>query len=320
MTQIAVRRGGVALEADGLAVGRLPLLVLALAACAVIDNTAINQALSNTSFGGGGIDNNSGDLKIYYSALTGNQSFNGGALRTSNGTLTILGSVISDNTATGIVGGAMSLATSVNRLTDCVIADNHISGAFGSGGAFSNDSSDTVLEGCLFAGNSSTLFGGAIDVAAVEEAGGLVSSVMANDCTFAGNSCVSNGGIFGLPGGTGGAFAVLDGSTLTLNGCSVAGNQASGNGGAIWVGNVINGSGCKVTLTDSSLVGNSAGGNGGGISVQQAASLILDQALVAFNQAGGHGGGLYLATTPAVFDIATALIVHNTPDDIFVGS
>jgi predicted outer membrane repeat protein len=329
---------------------------LSLTSCAVTDNKAINQDLNNTSFGGGGIenrgsltlwacqvagntlvgtqtffqeiddggggiDNNSGELNIYYSTLTGNQSFNGGALRTSNGTLTILGSVISDNTARGIVGGAMSLATSVNHITDCVIADNHISGAFGSGGAFSNDSSDTILEGCLFAGNSSTLFGGAIDVAAVEEAGGLVSSVVANDCIFTGNQCISSGGIFGLPGGgTGGAFAVIDGSTLTLNGCSVAGNQASVKGGAIWIGNVINGSGCNVTVSDSSLVGNSAGGNGGGIYVQQAASLVLDQVLVAFNQAGGHGGGLYLATTPAVFDIATAVIVHNTPDDVFVAS
>jgi predicted outer membrane repeat protein len=232
----------------------------------------------------------------------------------------MVGSVLSDNTAAGIVGGAMSLATSVNRITDCVIADNHITSAFGSGGAFSNDSSDTVLERCLFTGNTSTLFGGAIDVAAVEEAGGLVSSVVANDCVFVGNKCASTGGAFGLPGGTGGAFAVLDGSSLTLNGCSVAGNQATVDGGGIWVGNVINNLGSNVTVTDSSLVGNTAGRNGGGVYVQTAASLVLDRVLVSFNQAAGHGGGLYLATTPAVFDIATSLIVHNTPDNVFVAS
>jgi predicted outer membrane repeat protein len=326
---------------------------LTLTGCAVIDNTAFNQDVSNTSFGGGGIenrgsltlwgcrvadntlagtqtffqeidnggggiDNNSGTLNVYYSALTGNHSFNGGALRTSAGTLNVVGSVISDNTATGIVGGAMSLATSVNRITDSVIADNHITSSFGSGGAFSNDSSDTVLAGCVVTGNSSTLFGGAIDVAAVEEAGGLVSSVVANGCLFAGNTCASSGGIFGLPGGEGGAFAVLDGSSLKLDGCSVAGNHASKDGGGIWVGNVINGSGCHVTVVDSALVGNSAGGNGGGIFVQQAASLVLERVIVSFNTAGGHGGGLYLTTTPAVFDDSTAVIVHNTPDNVFV--
>jgi predicted outer membrane repeat protein len=328
---------------------------LTLSACAVINNMAINQDLSNTSFGGGGIenrgtmtlsdcqvanntlvgtqtffqeidnggggiDNNAGNLTIYSSFLTGNQSFNGGALRTSNGTLTMVGSVVSGNTAAGIVGGAMSLATSVNHITGCVIADNHITSRFGCGGAFSNDSSDTVLEACLFTGNSSALFGGAIDVAAVEEPGHAVSSVVANGCVFAGNQCISTGGFFGLPGGTGGAFAVLDGSSLTLNGCSVANNQASTDGGAIWIGNVINNSGCNVTVTNSSLVGNSAGRNGGAVYVRMANSLILDQVLVSLNQAGGHGGGLYLATTPPVFDIATALITQNSPENIFIAS
>jgi hypothetical protein len=326
---------------------------LSLTGCVVTDNSAINTDLSNTTFGGGGIenrgtmtlwgtqvtsntlvgtqtffqeidnggggiDNNGGTLNIYYSALTGNQSFNGGALRTSNGTLNIVGSLISGNTAAGIVGGAMSLATSVNHITGTVISDNHITSAFGSGGAFSNNSSTTVLTGCVVTGNSSALFGGAIDVAAVEEAGGAVSSVTANDCVFAGNSCTSMGSVFGLPGGEGGAFAVLDGSTLTLNGSTVAGNHASNDGGGIWIGNVINADRDNVTVSHSAVLANTAGGNGGGIFVDHAASLVLDHVIVALNQAGGNGGGLYLTTTPPVFDIATALITHNTPDNVFV--
>jgi predicted outer membrane repeat protein len=75
-----------------------------------------------------------------------------------------------------------------------------------------------------------------------------------------------------------------------------------------------------VTVKDSSLVDNSAAGNGGAVYVQMAASLVLDQVLVSFNQAGGHGGGLYLATTPAVFDIATAVITQNSPENVFLAS
>jgi predicted outer membrane repeat protein len=304
---------------------------LTLWGCLVAHNSlAGTTSFVNINNGGGGIDNNGGEdssssnppqLNIYFSTLTDNQSVNAGALRTSDGTLTMVGSVITGNTATGIVGGAMSLARSVDNITGCIISDNHITSPGGSGGAFSNDSSSTTLNGCLIANNSASLFGGAIDVATVQEAFSIVSSVTANDCVFTGNECLSaKPTFFGLPAGNGGAFAVLDGTSLSLNGCLVTGNQASTDGGAIWVGNVINKSGSNVTVTDSALVSNSAGRNGGAIFVEAAASLVLDAALVSFNHAGGHGGGLYLTTIPATFDISTAVIANNSPDNVFIAS
>jgi hypothetical protein len=220
----------------------------------------------------------------------------------------MVGCVVTDNTATGIVVGAMSLARSHNHITDCVIADNHIIGPNGSGGAFSNDSSETVLEHCLIVGNSSTLFGGPSTSPRSRNRPVLCLR----------RQPVPLGWRFGLPGGHGGALAVIDGASLTLNGCLLAGNQASTDGGAIWVGNVLGTFGnCHVMVTDSALMANSAGRNGGGIDVQVADSLVLDQVFVEFNQAGGHGGGLYLKATPADLDIATAVIVNNGPDDAF---
>src|SRR5579883_1558688 len=219
---------------------------LTLTRCAVVGNTAVNDG-ATTTFGGGGIENNgtltlwgsrvadntlvgtqtieqeidngggginsvSGRLAVYDSVITGNHSFNGGGLRSSLGTFTMAGSVVSGNTATGIVGGGLELVSSVSHISDSTIADNHIVGSFGNGGAFSNDGSQTVLDHCVITGNSATEFGGVSSVAALEE-GGPASVVTVRNSLVLNNSAL-----------LGGAFAVIDGSTLAVDGTLLAGN------------------------------------------------------------------------------------------------
>jgi hypothetical protein len=285
---------------------------LTLWGCRVEGNTLVGtqEFFEDIDNGGGGINNNGGDLSIYYSTISGNQSFNGGGIRSSQGTFTLVGSVVSGNTGAGIVGGGMALVLSVNHISNSVFADNHMVGDFGSGGAFSNDSSITTLVGCVFAGNSATGFGGAVVIASVQEGG--ESSVTADGCAFTGHEAL-----------IGGAFAVVDGSSLTLDDSYLGGNQAAADGGAIWVGNFLDDFGlffgnCDVTITDSALVDNSAGGNGGGIYLEVADTLVLNDTLVTLNSAGGAGGGLYVEETPAVFDVSDAVIVLNDPDNVFI--
>lgn len=314
---------------------------LTLTRCAVVGNTATNDG-ATTTFGGGGIENQgtltlwgsrvagntlvgtqtfqqeidngggginsvSGRLNIFDSVITGNHSFNGGGLRSSRGTFTMVGSVVSGNTATGIVGGGLELVSSVSHISDSTISDNHIVGSFGNGGAFSNDGSQTVLDRCVITGNSATAFGGVSSVAALEE-GGPASVVTVRDSLVLGNTALK-----------GGAFAVIDGSTLAVDRTVLANNRATADGGAIWVGNFLGTFGnSSVAVTDSVLIGNSAVGNGGAVFVQVADKLVIDHSLVAFNSAGGDGGGLYLKAAPAVFDLSTAVIVFNTPDNVVV--
>ncbi len=76
-------------------------------------------------------------------------------------------------------------------------------------------------------------------------------------------------------------------------------------------------------MRDSVLTGNQAGVNGGGVYFDGGGSLVLNDVLITANRANtnggtGQGGGLYVAAKPAtVQDLTGAVIVGNSPDNVF---
>lgn len=286
-------------------------------------DSAVTAALSgftvsngHTSGGAGAAVNNSGNLTITASRLSGNVAqfgAGGGAIYNHAGTVNLVDSTLSGNSA-GNSGGAILNQAGILTLRNTTVRDNTVSG-YGAG-IFSVNGSLTLTDSSI-TGNTTTSNGGGLKI--------FGTTVVATGSTISGNQAVNGGGI-------------SEQCTMTLIDCTVNGNTASADGGGIQnnfgtltisgstlSGNTANGAGGGLanpngtaTLTNSTLTGNFAS-NGGGI--YNGRYLTLQNVTLTDNRSGSNPGGGLRATVAAT--LFNTLIAGNftggsgtTPGDV----
>ncbi|MBN2170032.1 MAG: right-handed parallel beta-helix repeat-containing protein [Candidatus Krumholzibacteriota bacterium] len=145
------------------------------------------------------------------------------------------------------------------RLLDCVIencSSNIMGGAvFAMGGG-----TELILENCVFAGNTSYMFGGALAAS--------FATITIDGCVFEGNSA-----------GRGGALALDEGDDVAVTGCLFAGNMAGNAGGALLVEYG------GTTITNCTFAGNQAAE--GIIASGSNGDPLVANCLLALNTGGG---------------------------------
>jgi hypothetical protein len=274
--------------------------VLTVSGCTISGNRAIQLVGSGPT--GGGIDNNSGTLRIRDCILAGNSAYNGGGICSEignlSGSMSVTDCTFSGNSAVGGGGICTSgplagpLTPVVATVSGCTFSDNSVldeGGAIGSGGGM-------TISGCNFSGNSSSSYrGGAI------ANGGIL---LVDGCTLSGNSAPYDGGgivnyeiltvrnstLLGNSAGfngNGGAISSIQGS-LNVEDCTLSGNSAGHNGGGINCG--ANGFGRPTTVTDCTLSDNSAFDGGG---IYTATVMTVSGCNLSGNSSLDDGGGIY---------------------------
>src|SRR5262245_36216474 len=186
-----------------------------------------------------------------------------------------------------------SLAPTLN-MSGITVRGGRASSGTGAGGGL-QASGTVTLNGMVFSGNTASINGGAIQVAA----GSFLSLTKS---TISGNAAGADGGGLQASG------------TVTLNEMVFSGNTASINGGAIRMA-----AGGFLSLANSTISGNAASGDGGGIYFLNGGSFVIENTTISGNTAGGPsagGGGLYFwgtasATPPAGF-IPSTLVIRNS--------
>lgn len=176
----------------------------------------------------------------------------------SNGALSLVKLILtSGNGAGGGVngtGGAILLNVVTLSLDRCTLINN----ATNVGGAVMNNGGRVIADDCTFAANrSETGQGGAIYQ-------GASGSLMAQRCSFTGNSSVDNGG------------ALYSSGTANLTQCSFVGNSGM-SGGAVF--NAMNSS---LVINHCTITNNNSQNSAGGITCSYA-SLTLANSIVAGN-------------------------------------
>ncbi|HEY7153611.1 MAG TPA: right-handed parallel beta-helix repeat-containing protein [Gemmataceae bacterium] len=284
--------------------------------CEIASNTLTgtdNPSVDGVNISGGGISSAGAgaSLIITDSSISFNTAPNAGGLRIAEGsTLTFAHNLVEGNTALQTLGGGIGIDDAPDTtLTDSIFRDNRVLGndsVFGAfGGGLHNEHSNTTVINCVFEGNSSAGFGGGLD--------NFAGTLTVRDSSITGNSAVTGGGLANVFGG----------SKMVLEGSSVEANTASADGGGVAsAANPTFGSPALLEVRQSVLSGNTAGGNGGGVSFASGDALILNDVLITRNRASraggtGRGGGLYVGTPPATEDLTGAVIVLNSPDNVF---
>jgi hypothetical protein len=155
-------------------------------------------------------------------------------------------------------GGALYLEDSRAHLEDCEISDNRAT----TGGAIMlTRNASPHLEGCLLAGNQSTVYGGG----AVES---WVAAPRFVQCRFVSNHAATQGG-----------GVRSSGSFPDLSDCLLADNSAGSRGGAIWS------TGGWIEVRGCTIAGNSAL-EGAGYYGQESGLVDLERTIIAFSPAG----------------------------------
>jgi hypothetical protein len=204
---------------------------------------------------------------------------------------------LTDTQTTTIIGPGANLLTvsgnNASQVFDIESGSVAISGLTVSGGktvrggGLDNNGGSLSLTDCTIAGNSADTGGGVFT-----QAGG---STTLSDCTVSGNSGGSGGGLSNSnPSSTG--------STTTLTNCTVSGNSATGNGGGLY-----NNAGGTMTLTDCTVSGNTAGATGGGLYISRGATAALTNTIVARNGGGDVQGALDQGSMNNLVGIATGM-------------
>ncbi len=169
-------------------------------------------------------------------------------------------------------GGVLNEGTLL--LTNCTVEGNTAAGSAGVGGGIANEDGTLILNRSVVRDNEATTAGGGVYLS-----GGNVAAV---NCTFAGNTAGSGGGLF-----------VQDSdAAMDLLNCTVSGNgattlDAKGGGGIlVEVGRGL----LAVNLYSCTVADNTAGGGGGGLLVyggQESPALVRFQNTLFADNAGG---------------------------------
>ena len=250
-------------------------------------------AASQADWGGGAICSVTGVLTIRRSTFVGNRGGNGGAIVNRDAQTTIEDSLFQDNA------------------TQAVVGDPFNGGLGGHGGAIYVDGTNLgalTMRRTVFSGNRAKNTGGVI----YSWMYGLPSVLAIEDCTFADNAAVTDGGAvhhangrLAISGSTfSGNTAVRSGGALfemeadpgqtpvSITNSTFYGNSATGirpSDGSMGFGGAIVDAGKPTTLTHVTIVGNHADSVGGGIAEPGTSRATLRASIVADNTAA-HGG------------------------------
>jgi predicted outer membrane repeat protein len=249
-------------------------------------NSSTFTGNSASPYGGGGIYNYLGTLKVKESIFSGNSatssdSHGGGGIYSDFGTATIDSSIFSANSAPGFSGGG-----AIYNVRSTLIVNNSVfnsNSARDGGGIWNRVGSTTVVNGSTFNGNSATIYGGSIDT---EESLTLTNSI------FSGNSACLGGGLY-------------NSGSMVITNSTLSGNSATCDGGGIASQGIF-------ALNNSIISGNSAIEGGGGI--QNTGRLTLNNSTLSGNSAS-DGGGLYSFISSSVMDLNNATITDNSATD-----
>ena len=240
---------------------------------------------------GGGMFNDGGEVFLDNSTVTGNLSLSSGGAIYSNTTaeLTLTATSVDDNHAFEDGGGIFS--SGYAGITGGSISDNIAEGRGGGVYVAEESSTQLIVDGTSFTGNTARYGGGAIF-----NDGGVVS--MSNAAVGPDNISTD---------GHGGALYSYGGS-VNLTDTNIDGNDAFGNGGGVYLSGAHPDYDGTVTMVGGSLVGNEAfeyEGEGtepafGGGLANYYGTAVLSQVTVSGNTVYGYGGGIssgYNATT-----------------------
>jgi hypothetical protein len=264
----------------------------------------------NSSFYGGGIDNEDGTVTVTGTTLSRNASAVGGGILNTQGSVTVADSTLSGNSA-GLEGGGIFSQVGSLTVTDSTLSGNSVGGVGGGrgggggllsgGGGIDVFSGRVTVTGSTFSGNSASgtgstrtgLGGGILDEAQ--------ATLTVTDSTFSGNFASNSGGIFSEDGFAVQGLVTIDGDhnqlasgTLTLgagNTLVLAGlgtiNGGLSNAGTLALGDAT-GPGQLTTsrgLTNNGAIGITAGSTltvtGGALINQAGATLTLGGTLTA---------------------------------------
>ena len=185
-----------------------------------------------------------------------------------------------DNGQGGDFGGGALLVGGIGSSTtvsNCVFSNNRTSAGadVNAGGAIENSpNGDVTVVGCRFSGNSSAVYGGAIDF--LNQAGGS-GNLVVSDSVFIGNSAASDGGAIKASAGP---------SSITIVDCSFEGNQATGSGRG---GAIAHGDGA-MTVNYNRFFGNSAPPGNGNTLFQPGGEPAVNASRNWWGQNSGPGG------------------------------
>ncbi len=266
-------------------------------------------ATSSTPAYGGGIYAHGAGLKqltLANSSLANNRAVLGGGIYngsdassssdSSNSALSVVNSSVNGNQA---VGNTV-IATSAQCLTDPGVTGVPPGTTVGAGGGiYSRNSTTTRLDHSTLSNNTSSDFGGGIEVLSPSLSSGGQLNMLSS--TVSGNSGQFGGGIFAI-------------QSLSLLDSTVSGNASQGDAGGITAGGTLcgsYGSSLTATLTNSTVSGNTAAGNGGGIE-NTAFAMELHNVTVAANTAGTSGGGIFNQSAGSTVGLANTIVGTNT--------
>lgn len=223
--------------------------------------------------------------------LTNGVADQGGAIQNLGpGTTRLTNVTLTNNTATGLVGGG-GIFTDFGNLfaTNLVATGNVASGTSGSGGALLQLSGRVGLFDSVLQSNVANRAGGGIEV--------VDGSFFASDITL---GATGLGNIAGPEGsaapGNGGGFHITGTAFATFLGGSVTGNIAALEGGGLW-----NQVGSRLVLSDIDItenvaLGDGADDGGGGVFNNGGDLLITNGTTISDNSAtgtAGSGGGIF---------------------------
>ncbi len=265
------------------------------------DNLTIdaNQQSRIFNIEGDGVDVHVGGLTLTQGRTIGNNAgfedstFSGGAIRSiSTGSLTISDSLLTNNRVSGAFarGGAVETDSGAIEIVRSTLSNNRADSSGGGGGAVHSETGDVTLIDSVITGNVATSVGGGVGI--------FQGDVLAINSTLSQNqSTKTGGGIWAFSG----AVTLTD---STVPGNSTVGDFAFGGGIFTFSG--------AVTLTNSTVSGNSTAGNGadgGGLWFDDSTVRIV-QSTITGNVSSARGGGIGMLADN--FNDDERLTIHNS--------
>jgi hypothetical protein len=225
----------------------------------------------------------------------------GGAISTSSeDKFALAGVTIRGNSASQ--GGGVANHSSALTITNSKIRDNEAGQGGGIYLTLSGNSPSVVIRDSLVAGNEASFGGGVYS---------LSPELTILRSTIDGNAADEGGGLDLVSGPTAQPMTAIRSSTIS-------GNSARKGGGILTDGNQPSpGQQTPVaSLLNSTVALNHTSAEGGGIMADNAATVTLDQATIAYNTAdddnlnGGVAGGIY-QHSGAIFSLADSIVAKN---------
>lgn len=239
----------------------------------------------------------------------GRASEKGGAIYCEFSSPTITNCIIMENSAVGLLdtdtyGGGIYLKGSSPTITDCIISSN--SAIYG-GGIYCEDSSLTISN-CVIKDNESPPEG----QSAYYGGGGIScrnSSLTMSNCTISDNKAESN---LVTKIGYGGGISCEAGSSAVISDCTIAGNSATSGGGISCYAASLEVIDCTISNNLALGVEDDVIGDGGGVYLDTVTYAKLSGCTISGNSAMDFGGGFQLIDCFAFATISDCTISGNS--------